>query len=107
MEVKEWLAYTSKEILDAREKDKVLQITRRELECNDGLTLSVQASEFHFCEPKEVCETYESVEIYAHGDVLLELEELDYNMIDSVYKYVGIDALEYLVAVHGGMKEIV
>lgn len=77
-----------------------------ELRLGDGLNLSVQASEFHKCEPLERREDgeYECVEVYSHGEFVSELDE--YLCDRFTYGYVPVEIMEKLVEKHGGIQLI-
>ena len=105
MTLNQWLANTSKGLENARKETGRMAIKRKGLVCEDGLSLSVQASEFHYCEPQEIVENYSSVEVYSHGEIVKELEELGYHMEDEVYRFVNVNDLTEVIQVHGGIKE--
>ncbi len=78
--------------------------------CNDGVSLSVQASKFHYCEPRLNEGPYKAVEVgYPSIDPPDSWEEyFDGNWEDdrtgSVYGYVPIDMVERFIVDHGGLK---
>ena len=59
-----------------------IQENRPRLYCNDGYSISVQASSFHYCRPRE--------------------DDSDYTK--TVYGYVPIEIIEELINKHGGIK---
>lgn len=73
---------------------------------NDMTSLSVQASAFHFCEPKEYLDdgAYESVEVYmgSYHDEVLE----NYCHEEGLAFYVPVEVMEKVVEHHGGIHEI-
>ena len=77
-----------------------------ELKLMDGMELSVQASEFHMCEPKAKLEDgdYECVEVYTHGIEIKELKETCYRISSYTYGYVPVEFMETLCLLHGGIK---
>lgn len=106
MTVKEFLATTIKSHKYLF-SDEIIQENRPRLYCNDGYSISVQASSFHYCRPQlDGVQNYESVELgfpskedelindYAEGD--------DYTK--TVYGYVPIEVVERLIEKHGGIK---
>ena len=106
MTVKEFLATTIKSHKYLF-SDEIIQENRPRLYCNDGYSISVQASSFHYCMPRlDGVQNYESVELgfpskedelindYAEGD--------DYTK--TVYGYVPIEVVERLIEKHGGIK---
>ncbi len=79
------------------------------IKCKDGTTLSVQASKYHYCTPREDDGPYYSVEVgypsveppetwagYFDGDWDTQ------DRTDSVYGYVPIDLVEDFIKIHGG-----
>jgi hypothetical protein len=76
--------------------------------CADGTTLSVQASSFHGCLPKDDTGPYTYFEIGFPSSSTEELEK--YNDIagkpctDTVYNYVPLDVLNRFTALHGGVR---
>ena len=90
------------------------QKTREYVRCKDGFTMSVQASAYHYCNPKVsgYNAVYNKVEIgfpteyesllknYVE-DLSGEDEDLDYT--DSVYPYVPSNIVAMIIAKHGGI----
>lgn len=68
--------------------------------------LSVQASDFHMCEPKATLEDgdYYCVEVYTQGIEVKELEETYYEVSPYIYGYVPVEFMETLCLLHGGIK---
>lgn len=85
-----------------------VQENRPRLYCNDGYSISVQASGFHYCEPRlNGIRDYESVELGypSEGDELInEYAEDDSDYTETVYGYVPIEIVEELINKHGGIK---
>ncbi len=87
------------------------QITKR-IECNSGLSLSIQASEGHYCSPREnsKCNTYE---IYSEFEIGFPSEKIDEIIgyaeqpeipTDTVYGYVPREVIELVIEKNGGIK---
>ena len=77
------------------------------VECADGLRLSVQASENHYCDPKAVDGPWTSVEVgfpSARVEALMPYAEDIYNPTETVYGYVPIAVVERIIDEHGGIK---
>ena len=77
-----------------------------ELKLNDGLRLSVQASDGHMCSPRKTIKNgseYEEVEVYSHGVYVNELSHFA-SESEFVYGYVPVELMEELVEKHGGIK---
>ena len=101
MTVKDWLAKP------VRMRDIGIQEKRPRLYCNDGYSISVQASEFHYCEPRcNGMQDYESVELGYPSieDELINEYAEDEPYTETVYGYVPIEIVEELINKHGGIK---
>lgn len=86
----------------------------------NGVTLSVQASAFHYCEPQiddlEYWEDYESVEV---GFILDKAEKkvkvppswvvyaTDQELPSDVYAYVPVSLVKDFIAYNGGFKKFI
>jgi len=80
--------------------------------CKDGVSLSVQASEFHYCSPRENdAEPYLSKEVGyikdAEGKQLIPPRSWkaysDGEFPSSVYGYVPVALIEKFIKKHGGV----
>ena len=109
MTFRDWL---NKQTVDRcnRVKNGISLITKNylfdELELNDGLSLSVQASDGHMCSPRETIKDgseYEEVEVYSHGIYVNELIHFC-SETEFTYGYVPVELMEELVEKHGGIK---
>ena len=84
----------------------------KRIECNDGITLSVQASEHHYSRPRDNYGPYALVEV---GFPSVEppeswAEYFDGNWktddrTDSVYGYIPVELVREYIEAHGGEKE--
>ena len=106
MTVKDWLAKPV-EINTYSNGAHEIQANRPRLYCNDGYSISVQASEFHYCSPRlNGLQDYKSVELgypSTEDELINEYAEgMDYT--DTVYGYVPIEVVEKLIEKHGGIK---
>lgn len=78
--------------------------------CVDGFKMSVQASEYHYCTPREsYADEYSSMEIgfpSEEEELILEYMEgcLDDEPTDTVYPYVPVSVINEVLAKHGGIK---
>lgn len=75
--------------------------------CADGFTMSVQASEMHFCLPKNSTGPWDSVEVgYPNviEPLLFEYAESPGSWTDTVYLYVPIDLIAVVIELHGGFR---
>ena len=75
--------------------------------CSDGFTMSVQASEYAYCEPRYTgAEQYETVEIgypSQREELLMEYAETTADPTDAVYAYVPAALVFEVIVKHGGM----
>ena len=85
-----------------------IQENRPRLYCNDGYSISVQASAFHYCKPRlDGIQDYESVELgfpSTEDELINEYAEDDSDYTKTVYGYVPIEIIEELINKHGGIK---
>ncbi len=87
---------------------------RKRVVCADGFSLSVQASDFHYCDPRaEDADAYEAVEVGYPSEkepLLTGYIEVP-SMIDrlpatrQVYPYVPSRLVRAIILLHGGMVE--
>jgi hypothetical protein len=75
--------------------------------CVDGFEISVQASECHYCQPREDnAPQYTHVECgfpNAEPELILEYAENPDDPTETVYGYVPIELVEQLITLHGGI----
>ena len=106
MTVKDWLA-KSIEINTYYDGACEIQANRPRLYCNDGYSISVQASAFHYCSPRlNGLQEYKSVELgypSAEDELINEYAEDCMNYTETVYGYVPIEIVEKLIEKHGGI----
>ena len=85
-----------------------IQENRPRLHCNDGYSISVQASAFHYCKPRlDGIQDYERVELgfpSTEDELINEYAEDDSDYTKTVYGYVPIEIVEKLINKHGGIK---
>ena len=83
------------------------ELIRPHLVCADGFSVSVQASEYHYCWPRiNGAEKYESVELgypNLEDSLIMDYAEDDDRPTDTVYGYVPIHIVCELVEKHGGI----
>jgi hypothetical protein len=75
--------------------------------CADGLSLSVQASQTHYCAPRDSIGPWTEVEIgYPSQRVeeLLAYAENSDDPTETVYAYVPVEVVEAVIEKHGGLK---
>lgn len=99
MKIQEFIKKTHKD-------DKYL--IRPQIICNDGFKMSVQASEFHYCSPRILAESYNSVEVGfpSRRELLMFLYAEDpKRLTKTVYGYVPVDIINQVIEKHGGINE--
>lgn len=75
--------------------------------CNDGFSMSVQATNTHYCNPRKLTDEYEEVEVgYPNMDEVLikDYAEDPKNLTNSVYGYVPVELLEQVIIKHQGIN---
>lgn len=76
----------------------------------DGSSMSVQASDFHYCEPRRSgLKTYTSYEIGCLSEILDELKEYaeagTQDFLTASYPYVPVEVVSQIVKEHGGVDK--
>ena len=75
--------------------------------CKDGFTISVQASEYHYCTPRiNGAVKYETVELgfpNIEDSLIIDYAEEREKPTDTVYGYVPVRIVNELVEKHGGV----
>ena len=85
---------------------KLVQPCKR-IECADGFSISVQANKYAYCMPAaNKAWPYDSVELGFPNaiDELIELYSEAPGSTNTIYGYVPISIVEYLVEKHGGIS---
>lgn len=78
------------------------------VECADGFTMSVQACEYAYCEPRDNVGPWRSVEIGFPNRVeplLWSYAESPGNWTDTVYPHVPVELVAAVIEVHGGFRK--
>jgi len=75
--------------------------------CKDGFTVSVQASKFHYCTPREDRGPYSHVELgFPSAEpppYVLAYAENQEIPTGTVYGYVPVELVEQMIEEHGGL----
>ena len=83
---------------------------RPRIECNDGFSMSVQASAHTYCSPKTSKEgtIYTSVEVGfpSESDELLIPYAEDNDYTNTIYGFVPIEIIDKVIEKHGGLKNL-
>ena len=82
---------------------------RPRIHCADGFSVSVQASQYHYCRPRiDSAEKYNAVELgypSAADDLITDYAE-DVAYTDTVYGYVPVEIVDKLIEKHGGIVDL-
>ena len=76
--------------------------------CKDGFTMSVQASEYHYCIPRNNDGPWTHVEVGFPSDreeLLMPYAEDSEHPTETVYAYVPVEVVEKVIEKHGGLVE--
>lgn len=87
-------------------------IRKPRVTCNDGFSVSIQASSCHYCEPRETfcpkgSRTYTTVELgfpSEADDLIMDYAEDKDIPTDAVYGWVPVGVVAELIKKHGGIK---
>ena len=82
--------------------DRLQQVPR--IVCKSGLAMSVQASRFHYCSPRDDEGPWDKVEIGYPNKWLTELEE--YGDGENIFGFVPIELVEKIIEDNGGIGEV-
>lgn len=108
MNVNEYLKATIKaHMVNLFYKAKAYSVNRPRVVCTDGFSISVQASENHYCEPREnFLNEYKTVELglpSEEEELLLDYAEDPDELTDTVYGYVPTELVDKVLEKHGGI----
>ena len=102
------------DIQDHVKSGKVIELSERshrspapEIVCADGFTMSVQASIYHYCEPRDDDGPYTHFEIgfpSAREECLMPFCEDADKPTDTVYGYVPYEVVMDVIEKHGGVR---
>ena len=83
---------------------------RPSVKCEDGYQVSIQASEYHYCSPRESgLNKYDKVELgfpNKADEELLGYAEEPEKPTDTVYGYVPIELVDKVIMKHGGITKL-
>lgn len=89
-----------------RQKEGTTLQNLSRLTCTDGLSFSCQASDYHYCTPRDSRGPWNAVELGFPNRVLAELEEYaeDWSKpTDTVYADVPLALVAIIIHAHGGL----
>jgi len=81
--------------------------TREKITCNDGTTVSVQASWFHYCSPQNNVGPYSLVEVgfpSVKPYFMMQYAQDPENPTDTVYSYVPARLVHNFIRTHCGIR---
>lgn len=81
---------------------------RKKIICADGFTMSVQASKFNYCSPRNNLGPYTEVEVgfpNQRDEDLMPYAESKENPTETVYGYVPSSIIMKIIAKRGGMVD--
>lgn len=96
--IQEWLRQT---------RGYANKIRRPDLICNDGFSMSVQASTFTFCEPlSNTANSYSKVCVLSPSEKepLLEPYGVENKSGTIIYRYVPVEIVDKIISKHDGIK---
>ena len=79
---------------------------RERIVCADGFSMSVQAGESLYSNPRAVADSYTEVEIGFPSEkepIIMDYAEDETNPTETVYAYVPSHLIEDVIKKHGGM----
>jgi hypothetical protein len=83
-------------------------VRSKRIVCEDGFTVSVQASALHYCEPRNDEGPYSAVELGFPSEeepLIVEFADEEDNLTETVYGWVPSHVVKKLMAKHGGIME--
>ena len=81
---------------------------KKEITCEDGFTMSVQASRYHYSLPREDEGPHHAFEIGFPSEpeeLIIRFAEDASSPTETVYGYVPAEVVDAVIAKHGGIKE--
>lgn len=106
MDLNEYLM-SQRDESDPKVRDDYSFPLAKRIECEDGFSLSVQASHGAYCSPRTNLGPWYQVEVGFPSGIPAEImnyAEQPEKPTETVYGYVPIELVETLIAAHGGMK---
>ena len=96
--------------LTANDDDDEYLLRPRAL-CRDGFSISIQGgTRFHYCQPRELCRIFESVELGFPNQVedliMPYIDGSADNPLGNVYGFVPIEVVDEMITKHGGIVDV-
>lgn len=86
-----------------------IQGIRPPVKCKDGFSISIQASQYHYCSPRVDGDViYDEVELgfpSAEDELIAEFAEDPDDLTKTVYGGVPVEIVNQLIEKHGGIVE--
>ncbi len=107
--IKQYTGYSFEEFISETKNG----FKRPKIVMEDGVSMSVQASSFHYCEPRRSgLDSYKSYEVRDPSEVIEQLRgyeeipvENDEELLESIYPFVPAEILSQIVMEHGGIDK--
>jgi hypothetical protein len=80
--------------------------THHKVYCKDGFSISIQASKYHYCTPREDIGPYSAFELgypSIKEELIMEYAEDSNSPTDTIYGYVPLKVVENMIEKHGGI----
>ena len=76
---------------------------RSKITCADGFAVSVQASDYHYCTPRENYGPYTQVEVGFPSEPEAALDPYAESFESAVFAYVPVEVVNKMIDRHGGI----
>lgn len=108
MNINEYLKATIKaHMVNLFDKTKAYSVNRPRVVCTDGFSISVQASENHYCEPREnFLKEYKTVELGFPSEeepLIADYADNSTELTNTEYGYVPTELVDKILEKHGGI----
>ena len=83
-----------------------MKMKYKRIECKDGFSMSVQAGESVYCDPRDDIGPYNSVECgfpSEYEEMIIAYAEARHEPTKTVYGWVPVNVVTTVIAKHGGM----
>lgn len=103
MNVNEYLEATRNE---GKASGRLFLKIRDRIICGDGLELSVQASEYAYCSPRDNYGPYSAVEVGFPSEEIPEIMEWAEGAgkpTETIYGWVPVEIVDSVISAHGGI----
>jgi hypothetical protein len=105
--VNDWFQEHRIKFIDTQDDVESFCIMKEPLRCQDGFTMSVQASYYHYCTPRiTLCSHYSEFEVGFPSqveDLLMPWAEDPEKPTETVYGCVPEEVIDQVIEKHGGI----